>query len=283
MEGEGQRDSKGKGLTTVTVFGSCRVFTPIQILHKAGRLTLGNSEVYGYTHYTTEIIQQIKFISGAVAAPVRLRPYMNIPPRWQPKPPRPVQEIFAATDLFVIEVSSIRVVRYKAMFLQINRVRELLNENLANPEHWVRQIMGRTESTVIPPVDFTDPVKAEVYNGVKIYEQDEAEIVKGLGVLSSMLGKKILFVSHFNTDYECRPIPQRTVIVDALTKFAGKTGHAFFDPTEMVKTAGIKTALKDLGHYNPEFEPVASEALAAAIEAACKGQDGAAALSSGAL
>ncbi len=253
-------------MTTVSVFGSCRVHTPIQILHKAGQLTLAKSEVYGFTHYTNEIVQQIRLISGAIAAPQRLRPYMNIPPHWQPKPPRPVAEIFPSTDIFVVEISSIRVVKFKAIYLQINRVRELLNENLTNPEHWVRQVMAKSKPGDLPPVDFKDPVKAEVYSGVSIHEQSEAEIEKGLAELSALLGKKILFVSHFNTDYDGRPIPQRTTIVNAVERFARSTGHGFFDPTEMVKTAGIRTALKDLGHYNTEFEPAVAEALRAKIE-----------------
>ena len=113
------------------------------MLHRNGLLTLANSEVYGFTHYTSEILQQIRFISGEWVPPSRLRPYMNIPQKWQFKPARPVPDIFASTDIFVVEISSIRVVRFKSVYLQINRVRELLQGPVLDAEKWMRQIMGK--------------------------------------------------------------------------------------------------------------------------------------------
>ena len=79
--------------------------------------------------------------------------------------------------------------------------------------------------------------------------------------IKRFLRKPVLFVSHFNTDYQGKSVPQRKLIVDAIEAVAVEAGCHAFDPTPDVLDAGLESSIKDLGHYTPEFEARIAERL----------------------
>ncbi|WP_424139937.1 hypothetical protein [Roseomonas chloroacetimidivorans] len=243
----------------VTVFGSCRVHTPCTILQKDGKLKLNQKNIFGFTHYTSEILQQFDLICGARQAPARLRPYMNIGENWSAPPPADFShfgEMFRETDLFVVEISSVRQVIFKSIFLQINRVMDQLVKNDAVLKRWWKPMLASGKNDLSAyPLETVTPVEAEVVRQIRIREQTPGQIVRDIGLILQKLGKPVLFVSHFNVQTNNKPVPQRQLIIDALRTFEEQPGVSIFDPTEAVVERGTEASLIDFGHYKHEFEP----------------------------
>jgi len=243
----------------VTVFGSCRVYTPCSILQKDGKIKLNQKNIFGFTHYSSEILQQFDLISGARQAPARLRPYMNINDDWTAPPPADFsrfREMFSETDIFVVEVSSIRQVVFKSTFLQINRVMERLVKNEEIQKRWWKPMLISSKNNFAHyPLETASPVEAELVRQIQIREQTPGQIRRDISSILQRLDKPVLFVSHFNLQKNNKPVPQRQLIVDALKTIDGQLGVSVFDPTKAVMDHGIEASLIDLGHYKPEFEP----------------------------
>lgn len=253
----------------ITVIGSCRVYDPVRAMELEGRTQLNQQRVFGYVHNTREVLQQLRLMTGEVPLAGRLRPFLNIPAHWKWLPQDEAYELgdlFAATDCFVVEISSIRAIRFKAMYLQLNRTRELLVTNDAVEKRWWQPLvrLGRNEPLaylLANTLAQMDPVHREVMQELACAEQTTAELVKDLRAIRDALPAPVLFVSHFNTDEDKEPIEQRQVIVDAMTQASRRYGINFFDPTDMVLDADPKVALLDGAHYQPQFVPDVGLAL----------------------
>lgn len=254
----------------VTVFGSCRVYTPCDLLQKKGVVRLNQKNIFGYTHYAKEIYQQFEFIAGARPVPARLRPFLNIPSHWEPPAAAELSHfhsLFSETDIFVVEVSSIREVVFKSVFLQINRVQELLaSEESVLAKWWKPMLRTGVNDIYAYPLDRATPVDAEVVKSLMIREQNTDQIEADIRKIMNFLEKPIIFVSHFDTDYDRTSIPQRRMIIDTLSRVCRRPGVHVFDPTTEVLDAGLDVAITDLGHYKPTFEPHIAECIARVIQ-----------------
>ncbi|MFG1429352.1 hypothetical protein [Roseixanthobacter glucoisosaccharinicivorans] len=247
---------------TVTVFGSCCVVTPCQILNSEGKLKLNQRNIFGFTHHPAETYQQFQLITGSLSAPKRLWPYLNISKTWNAPDSGNIDnfhENFKDTDIFIVEVSSVRKVVYKAFLLQINRTREILAKSPEDVKNWWEPMtrFGVNNAAKIPgSLTGNDRDVAELVN---VVEQDTVGVYRDIARIDSFLKKPVIYVSHFDTDRQKKPIPQRTRINEALKKL--KKPESVLDPTQLVQDAGIDEALLDLGHYRKEFEPEVAKLL----------------------
>lgn len=235
---------------------------------------MNQKNIFGYVHYTSELLQQFEFITGLKAASRRVRPYMNIPAAWRDPPlqqgdlAEKLGELFEATDIFVVEVSSVRKLRFKSAFLQINRVRELLVDGEDALRQWWNPLVREGDNRAIElGLKWPTPVQAEVAAAVWSGEQTRDEVIADLLRIKELLRKPVLFVSHFNTDYQRASIEQRKIIIDAMSVAAREEGCYFFDPTPEVLSAGLPNAIQDLGHYKPSFEPFIAQRLSDRVRA----------------
>lgn len=250
----------------VTVFGSCRVYTPCTILQKRGLIAMNQQNIFGYTHYTSEIIQQINILTGILKPPSRLLPFLNIAPNWSFPAPGKIDDFcenFRETDLFVVEVSSIRELTFKAFVLQINRSRELLGVDDGPQNNWWKHLTrsGVNNFSLFDESKAT-PLQTEIAKGLIVREQNEKDIIRDLAKLLDILRRPTLLVSHFDTDYNGNIIHQRNIVARALRKFVdGQDTAGFFDPTDLVLDAGITASLQDLGHYRTDFEDRVADSI----------------------
>jgi hypothetical protein len=259
----------------ITAIGSCRVYDPIRAMELEGRAQLNQQRVFGYVHNTREVLQQLRLMTGEMPLAGRLRPFLNVPSHWKWLPQDEAFELgdlFAATDCFVVEISSIRAIRFKAMYLQLNRTRELLVTNEAIEKRWWQPLvrLGRNEPLaylLANTLAQMEPVHREVMQELVCAEQSTAEIVKDIRAIRDALPGPVLFVSHFNTDAESEPIEQRQTIVDAMGQARRRYGINVFDPTDLVLDTGPAVALLDGAHYQPQFVPEVGLALLAQVSA----------------
>ncbi len=247
---------------TLTVFGSCRVVTPCQILAEDRRILLNQQNIFGFTHHAAEIFQQFRIITGDIYAPARLWPYINIPQHWKEPNLGKLEDfhtLFRATDLFVIEVSSVRKIIFKAFLLQINRARELLAPEPIDAKTWWEPMVRTGKNGLDNIPQSLSGVRREIAERLTVHEQEEVEIFRDIRKIFEFIRKPVLFVPHFDTDRNKQPIAQRTKIIKALDRFGNS--DMVFDPTQFVLEAGIDKALIDLGHYTKLFERTVSDLI----------------------
>jgi hypothetical protein len=259
---------------TVTVFGSCRVHEPCLMLHKSGVVRMDQGNIFGFVHYTSEVFQQFELVAGARAAPPRLRPFLNIPDHWRAPERQDIaafRERFEATDVFVVEISSIRKLIFKALFLQINRTRELLVRDDETQKNWWAPLVRYGENrTAQYNLAAASELQKEIVTNLQVKDLTFDDLVSDMRRIKRFLRKPVLFVSHFNTDYQGKSVPQRKLIVDAMEAVAVDAGCRAFDPTPHVLDAGLENSIKDLGHYKPGFEARIAERLREEIRLALR-------------
>jgi hypothetical protein len=253
---------------TITVFGSCRVYDPIHEMEKAGRAAMNQQNIYGYVHNTREVLQQIEILSGQTEVPTRLRPFLNIRGKWAWHPASTntaTRYRFARTDAFIVEISSIRLLRFKAMFLQMNRTREILVTSPRLEQNWWAPLLRKGNNDAAAYHDAKDgttpSVHAEIATGAACSEQSRNSVRDDILAINALLPAPVLFVSHFNITASGDSVRQRQVIADAMQQAADRHDIAWFDPTALVREAGVETAILDPSHYQDTFIPRIGEAL----------------------
>lgn len=254
----------------VSVFGSCRVVTPGAILAAARKLRLNQRNIFGFVHNTREITQQFRIVTGDFQPASQLRPFLNIPPRWKSPEAMPLDQFhadFAETDIFIVEISSIRLLQFRSLFLQIHRTREILAPGMEQ-EAWWRKLTrsGENDQGLILP-HLTDPVHIRIASTLTSVEQTVQEVRREALRIRGFLRKPVLFVTTFNCDYKRQPVPQRTVIAEALAALDGNSDSAVFDPTTAVLDRGLPEAVRDLGHYTEAFEAEIADRMMDAVTA----------------
>ena len=258
---------------TITVFGSCRVYDPIREMEKAGRAAMNQQNIYGFVHNSREVLQQLDILAGRIEVPSRLRPFLNIRGKWawQPASTNTASSYrFARTDAFVVEISSIRLLRFKAMYLQINRTREILVTSPEVDRDWWTPLM-RAGANNVAAFEAAHggsiaPVHAEVAGGAVCSEQSLKSVRDDILAINELLPAPVLFVSHFNITATGEAVRQRQLIADALQQAAAGGRIAWFDPTPMVRETGPEQTLLDPAHYQPHFIPRVGEAMLARVE-----------------
>lgn len=257
----------------ITVFGSCRVYDPIREMEKAGRAAMNQQNIYGYVHNSREVLQQLDILSGRLEVPSRLRPFLNIRGKWAWRPASTDTASrfrFARTDAFVVEISSIRILRFKAMFLQINRTREILVTSPDLERNWWSPLLRSGKNDVATyqasRTAETPAVHDEVALGAVCDEQSLNAVRDDILTINELLPAPVLFVSHFNTTATGETIRQRQLIADAMQQASDRQGVAWFDPTVLVREDGPENAILDPSHYRADFIPRVGEALLARVE-----------------
>jgi hypothetical protein len=248
----------------VTVMGSCRVWTPFKMLEDDGRIELRNAGVYGFVHYTKEVVQQLEVMAGKRKVPSKLALYISH--KAEPSPADEWVEIptndLSETDFLVVEVSSLKEILFDGYYLQINRVRDKLVGDNEKLMRWWRNLYDgagdddrREYLTEVPRSTERNMV---VFTAVTI--QDQQSMLDDMRAILGFYDGPVLFVSHFNTPTFGG---DRLEIRDRLVRFVDENAIAlerqFFNPAALVEAFGRRYALQDLAHYTPEFERVIAE------------------------
>ena len=215
----------------LSVIGSCRVYSPIE-RSVDDSFEIVHGKTNWFTHSTRDVIQKIKVLNNSFKIPEKYVPLViNDVSRYFPEFHR--EGFFNNTDVFIIEISSIQSNRYNGYELQ----------------QWcLRDIKDSSN-------DFDIEVAANAETTIMTYE----EIYDDLGLIYTMLSRKpIIFVSHNLLERPDGSVPKpRPIIQKALSDFSLNNENVFyFDPTEVILEHGVSSSMKDLAHYNKEFELV---------------------------
>jgi hypothetical protein len=248
----------------VTVLGTCRVYDPFALLAERGVVELRNAGVYGFTHYTKETLQQLRAMHGELALPAELGPYITHKqlPAGADGTLATAENRLDETDLLVVEVSSLKEIEFRGLYLQINRLRGRLVGEREGLQRWWKRLygkekLGRSAEEREPFLgEDLSPLERDLVLGIDVQLQSAESMLADMEAIRAFFDGPILWVSHFDTVglKSGVEIPLRKRLVAAVEAGAARLGQPFFNPRRDIEGFGMEQALEDMGHYKPEFQ-----------------------------
>ena len=252
---------KNQNRLTVTTIGTCRLTKPLNRVRKQFPYVLENAKVYGFVHCTKEIIQQLGFLAGELDFPAELDPFIrNEECQLDRSLERPQSQVY------LVEVSSLKEVRFRGYYLQINRARGYFADRpqlatIMFKYGKERLLEQRAQALAAEPAfhactEFEKQVLLETV----ITMQDYDDIVADLRQILTMFPQLPVFVTHCDVLVKGQPIAQRQQLIAFLRTASQELGFELFEPTQLVEQHGQAVAMandgQDTAHYSTEFEPI---------------------------
>lgn len=207
-----------------TLLGTCR----LRVIKSLLDCTTIDEDV-SYTHSTKEVLQLLKVLSGELKLPLDMMQYAFRTGIMNGRPVEIGQKIvdqFNNTQLFIIEICSIKCYTYKGVYLH----------HLAVDSRWDWNFWIRTP--------------AHIKYDTRITEQTREEIEKDIEEIQRFLhGKKIVLVTHILPPSD--KLQKRKYLIDILNEVCETRGLSIISPTENLVEDLVS---HDLGHYLPEKE-----------------------------
>jgi len=247
----------------ITTLGSCRVANPVRRAVSTFPIILNNSRVYGYVHSAAEIVQQIRFLKEQFVVPQNLRPLIApsvTPEVYENSKHRP-------SDVYIVEISSEKVVRIQGVCVQWNHFCRHFSAFLDEPERarnfWLLAkpgLMQEKDAFLAADSHFCQLPRADqdLLRGITLETNDINSLQHDVELILGHL-PKTLFVTHVNAALDNgQPIPSRDRFIQKLKTVLANCGADFYDPTHLMEKFGQQAALKaeagSLTHYTEKFE-----------------------------
>ena len=244
----------------VYAIGSCRIHTPLRRAREQHGLDYGRNTAIEFYHNTAEIRQMAAFLAGMEELLFALSPLLSVidPLRLFDGTAEDFR-YFREADIYVVEISTIKLCRYRDHQLQLVRLRDFLQAQTGMDEALLHRIYTEPElaRTIRLPAVAADEqwLAQDILETADFSMQTAAELAAGLCHLHDQLGKPVLYVSHFVNLPDGSAMPQRALIRDVMARVVPELPQAaFLDPTPVTAEGGYAASLIDQGHYAPEME-----------------------------
>lgn len=250
-------------MLVITALGSCRVTNPVRNAVSSYPITLNNARVYGYAHSSAELVQQIRFLKQQIELTDEVRPLLA------PAVGLAIHDasMHRPSDLYIVEISSAKVVRYKEICVQWNHVcrhfagflqdpgRAKVFWSLASGDHDDEKQAFLAKDSRFQHLSRADQT---LLRGLTLKLSDENALRADIERIRREL-PKVLFVTHVNALLpDGGPIPSRNRFIRRLTEILTGCGADFHNPTELMTSVGQAVAMKkeaaSLTHYTEIFE-----------------------------
>ncbi len=252
---------------TVTYFGSCRLVHPMTYLAEQGKIKVNNKGIFGMQYTAEEMMQQYRMATKKKKVPDALRYHIE-PRRLVDKGEERSFSRFADTDVFVVELCSLKEIVYQSpelgkWFLHMFYfTKELIKKRKAgkhpliphykylvqeaNRRHpfpaelhdysWGRAVYDdkytakKVELSSLPS-GFLSDSEADIFKNTKLNILTEDKFKAGMTRLAALLKKPIIFVSHMNLlGGNNRQILSRIHLDDWIKESAETIGCDYFLP-----------------------------------------------------
>ena len=264
----------------VTVIGTCRVQDTLAAVADEGSVIINNGGMDSFVHSTPEILLRLRVLLGVETYEERLLPLQvgeNKSPRTQPIKGFQIDD----TDVFVIEISSLKTVSSQGNPLQFNEVRRhlctphgIFGEELATKINDAfnqrRESIGSMDHDL--PDDFPTDFRP-ILEHLRPYIQQEQDIVNDLDEIFQLTKRPTLLVNHINVEgSNGRLITSRNRLCNIVKLYCDERRTSLFEPTSMFETMDRTRLLmddgQDVNHYaKAELLTVGMEQLKAIRQA----------------
>jgi hypothetical protein len=247
----------------VAAIGTCRIFSPLSYLERDNQIDPVRDPVRWYTHSIPEAIQKIRILKGEVAITPSLVPLVAYEAdHFETDLFRP--DYYEASEVFVVEVSSINTVQWRNLELQRWCLKAAFEAGGVDYSRLLRLLKAPPESRELS--DIPEALRSLATEARQVTQTPDA-MMTGLYQLREMLRRPLVLVPTLNVDgSDGKPIRERAQIDDVLRRFSEAAGETFFDPLPIARGYGITEALTDgSSHYARPFLEVLRDRLRDAI------------------
>lgn len=260
-------------LIKVCGLGSCRIRGPMRHLQGTGQIYAMDRSAIWFTHSTRDALQKIEIVTGErPLTPEQVPLIVRGTNHYRPETHNPA--FYLNTDCLVVEISSIKCVKYNGLDIQLVCLSELLRaEEIDIPEFLHQLSCPRSERDLSFLPAKTSALARDMAAQATMILQTPEEIEADLSALREKMNHtSLVLVSHVHMkNKNGEMIPMRALIQKTLSRFCRKNGIVFFDPTPIARRYGLDKALISLSHYSPAFVPHLAEHLYKAIQTAHAG------------
>jgi hypothetical protein len=211
-------------------------------MKRRGHIVTGHDKAEWYTHSTQDVLQKYEIMNGDRKPSEEVLPLLvHGMEKYHPEASKP--EFYGGTDVFVVEVASIKIYEAGGWYLQQWCVRDALKGDVKVPE------------------------AVALAEDAQLTVQKHEDLVADLMAIVEKLDAPVVFVPHVNViGANGAPIAERALIRAAIMEVCERTDAKMFDPTPHVYEIGYETAMIDSGHYRPEYELVMGQKLVAFLK-----------------
>ena len=250
---------------TLTPVGSCRIVNPIKRAQPYFHFQANFKRVYGFTHTSSEALQQIRFMLGMTDIPERVRPFI-----FRPAIRDTLSEQHTPSDVYIVEISSQKKIMAYGCCLQINYLTRYFSDffsqperariywSLATPEQAQKRDAYLNEDPCFAGLSADDKA---LLKSLHVEQMDEHAIGADMQEIVRILGRdNVIFMTHIDALTQAgNVIPSRSRLIHHVENIASRMGIPCINPTHLMATStmGQKRALEkngdDLTHYTDFF------------------------------
>ena len=248
----------------VTTLGTCRIADPVAAAARTFPIRRNTAGVYGFVHTAKEVLQLMDHLDGRVIPPELVRFVASAD--YAPPGPR------GPSDLFIVEVSSLKEVCFDGHLLQINCLdrafqgrRELL-DTLFQHKYPADRAMRRERLERLPGFAAADPLEQRILAEATVHITTKEELDQDLTLIQSRLPGPVVFACHIDLpDASGQTREARSRLCAWMRELCAIPGRTLFDPAPGVLEYGRTRALaeegRDTNHYTAEYKSVLGAAL----------------------
>jgi hypothetical protein len=230
-------------------------------VEKRGLIQVNNGGVSTYVHSPPEIFLRLKVFNRKEkysAEIMNLQIDMRSGTEKEPAKGFKIEE----TEVFVIEISTLKTTYYENQPLQFNEVNRLLCTPQGDFGIELRKNINHAfnnneTSITVSDIPFPETVSEnhrQIISNLKPKLMDEQDIREYLDQIYQYVKKPILFVNHINVEgVNGRKITSRNRLCKIIQKYCTEHSFALFEPSTLFSQHDKKTLLAkdgtDLAHY----------------------------------
>ena len=249
-------------LTRITAIGSCRISTPFKAAPTTHPVINNTDRIYGYTHTSTEALQQIRFLQGEFTPPAENLPLLM--------PNADVDALLETThptsDIYFVELSSTKQLRIADTQVQLNYVTRYFTDFFADKlrarDFWrlaggtqeAEKLIFLNEQESFQNLSASDQTLLQ--NLTRTLSTPES-LTRDLTEIRDRL-PNVVFISHCNAlTKNHEPIASRAAYIAMVEGAARGLNLPLFNPTASMQAFGQQMAMSDaetsLSHYSEDF------------------------------
>lgn len=254
---------KSPGMFTLTAIGSCRIVSPVKRAQPYFNYHANFNKIYGFTHTSSEALQQIRFFLGLTDIPKQVQPFI-----FRPTVNYLKTDIHSPSDFYIVEISSQKKIMAYGFCLQINYLTRHFYEFFSQTErarvYWSLASQGNQHKLLAYLKN--DPCFAGMSEGdrallssIHVEQMDEYAIEQDMKEIVQLLGRdRVMFMTHIDAVTRVGTVIQsRSRLIKNVDNIAARMGIPCVNPTNLMKKWGQKRALEkngdDLTHYTDIF------------------------------
>lgn len=256
-------------MTNVVLIGTCRILHPIETLEDINIL---NEPNLPFVHNTSEVIQRMNYLQGNYSYPSELSSY-----QLNGQPPSLIPNVsIKEVDLFIIEISSAKIINYGEHQLQLNNLTNYMKELGEVGKDWLTQLRDiSSQHTLIYQkrqnlLNNLSEIDRKVMSESLARVQSKQQLFLDLEKIVALTEGKVIFVTHINaTPPQKINIAARTNLIQNVIEFCEINNAEYINPTELFHQYPQEIVLdkngEDINHYNKEFIPTVGKYFAERI------------------